>query len=118
MIDFENNQKLYYSIKEVASHFGVNESLLRFWEKEFDEINPKKTSGGIRQYTRKDIESIQLVYSFVKVKGMTIEGARQALKTEKDAEKRRIEVLNRLEAVRNDLEGLKKTFDNFDEYSL
>lgn len=112
MIDFQTSNKLYYSIKEVAAHFGVNESLLRFWEKEFDEINPRKTDGGVRQYTKKDIESVQLIYSLVKERGMTLEGARQTLKVKKDEEIRRIDLLNRLENIKKELETLQQSFDD------
>ena len=64
--------KLYYSISEVAEMFDVNESLLRFWEKEFPQIKPRKTSGGTRQYRKEDIETIKLIYHLVKEKGMTL----------------------------------------------
>lgn len=110
-IDLENVNRLYYSIKEVASHFDVNESLLRFWETEFDIINPKKTSGGIRQYSRQDIENISLVYHLVKEKGLTLEGARQVLKQNKDGESRKVEVLKRLEKIRKELKDLENEFD-------
>lgn len=111
-IDLENNKKLYYSIKEVAAHFGVNESLLRFWETEFKEIKPKKTSTGIRQYTREDIGSIALIYSLVREKGLTLEGARQTLRVKKDEEVRRLELRNRLEYIKKELTNLKDAFDN------
>ena len=64
--------KLYYSISEVARMFDVNESLLRYWEKEFPIISPKKAGGNIRQYRKEDIENIRLVYHLVKEKGMTL----------------------------------------------
>lgn len=111
MLDLENNKKLYYSIKELASHFGVNESLLRFWEKEFDEIHPRKTEGGARQYTRKDIETISVVYSLVKEKGLTLEGARQTLRIKKDEETRRIELIQKLENIKEELNSLRNSFD-------
>jgi Predicted transcriptional regulators len=112
MIDLENSKKLFYSIKEVATHFDVNESLLRFWESEFKEIKPKKTPGGVRQYTREDIEAIELVYSLVKEKGMTLEGARQTLKLKKDEETRRLDIIKRLENIKKELNQLKDGLDN------
>lgn len=112
MIDFDNNKKLYYSIKEVAAHFNVNESLLRFWETEFKEIKPRKTPGGVRQYTREDIEAISLIYALVKDKGMTLEGARQTLSVRKDEETRRLELLRRLEKIKNELNNLRGGLDN------
>lgn len=112
MIDLENSKKIYFSIKEVASHFGVNESLLRFWESEFKEIKPKKTPGGVRQYTRKDIEIIALVYSLVKEKGLTLEGARQTMRVSKDDEMRRLEVIGKLEKIKKELNELRMGLDN------
>jgi len=111
MIDFEKDNRLYYSIKEVAAHFGVNESLLRFWEKEFKEIKPRKTAGGARQYKKEDIETISLIYNLVKEKGLTLEGARQTLKTKKDGESQRMELIHRLENIKKELNELKKGFD-------
>jgi len=113
MSDLNNSNKLYYSIKEVAAHFRVNESLLRFWEKEFEEINPRKTEGGARQYTKKDIETITVVYSLVKEKGLTLEGARQTLRTKKDSETRRVELIQRLEGIKNELLDLKNSLEEF-----
>lgn len=111
-IDFENSKKLYYSIKEVASHFDVNESLLRFWESEFKEINPRKTDGGNRQYTKEDIEKVQLIYSLVKERGMTLEGARQVLATKKDEETRKLEVLKRLNELKKELIDMRNALDS------
>ena len=73
-------QRLYYSISEVAKMFDVNESTLRFWEKEFDIIQPRKTAKGTRFYRQEDIESVRLIYHLVKEKGLTLAGARQLLK--------------------------------------
>lgn len=111
-IDFENSNRLYYSIKEVAAHFDVRESLLRFWETEFSSINPRKTDGGVRQYTRKDIEDISLVYHLVKEKGMTLEGARQTLSHKKDEITRKLQVIEKLEGIKKELESLEKEFDS------
>ena len=69
-------QRLYYSISEVAKMFDVNESTLRFWEKEFDIIQPRKTAKGTRFYRQEDIESVRLIYHLVKEKGLTLAGAR------------------------------------------
>ena len=111
MIDFDKSNKLYFSIKEVAQHFNVNESLLRFWEEKFEEIKPRKTAGGTRQYTREDIKKIELVFSLVKGRGLTLEGAKQVLKTKKDEETRRIELISRLEKIKKELHQLMKGFE-------
>lgn len=114
-IDFKNNDRLYYSLKEVARHFNVNESLLRFWETEFTIINPRKTEGGARQYTKEDIENIAVVYHLVKEKGMTLEGARQTIKHKKDEETRKIQVIHKLEKIKKELMNLEQEFDNISE---
>jgi DNA-binding transcriptional MerR regulator len=111
-IDFENSNRLYYSIKEVAVHFDVSKALLRFWETEFDIINPRKTDGGTRQYTQEDIENIAVVYHLVKEKGLTLEGARQTLRQKRDEETRKMQVIHKLEHIKKELEDLEREFDN------
>ena len=75
-------EKLYYSIGEVSKALSVNTSLLRYWEKEFDILNPKKTVKGTRKYSSIDIKNLKLIYNLLKVRGFTIEGAKEKLKTE------------------------------------
>jgi DNA-binding transcriptional MerR regulator len=75
----QNFNKLYYSIGEVADMFGVNASLIRFWEKEFEVIKPKKNAKGNRKFTPKDIEVLKTIFDLVKVKGFTLEGAKKAM---------------------------------------
>lgn len=110
-----NGKRLFYSIQEVADHFAVNVSLLRFWEKEFDNITPKKTTGGTRQYTREDIQQVEVVFHLVKEKGMTLEGARQVLKTKKDDETKRVEAVARLTEIRKELLLLEEEFNQLHE---
>ncbi|MDH6309696.1 DNA-binding transcriptional MerR regulator [Dysgonomonas sp. PFB1-18] len=110
-IDLENSNRLYYSLKEVALHFEVNKSLLIFWETEFDIISPRKTDGGTRQYTKQDIENISVVYHLVKEKGMTLEGARQTLKQKKDETTRKVQVIQKLEQIKKELEDMEREFD-------
>jgi DNA-binding transcriptional MerR regulator len=78
--DKQSLTKLYYSIGEVADMFNVNTSLIRFWEKEFGIIQPKKNRKGNRLFTPKDIETFNKIYHLVKTEGYTIEGAKKALK--------------------------------------
>ena len=106
-----NDKRLFYTIQEVADHFAVNVSLLRFWEKEFENIRPKKTAGGTRQFTREDIQQVEVVYHLVKDKGMTLDGARQTLKTKKDDETKRVEALARLTEIKKELLLLEEQFD-------
>ena len=103
--------KMYYSISEVARMFDVNESLLRYWEKEFPIISPKKAGGNIRQYRKEDIENIRLVYHLVKEKGMTLQGAKQRLKVNKEKTAQTAEVVTRLKEIREELVKLRKSLD-------
>ncbi|MDD2246458.1 MAG: MerR family transcriptional regulator [Proteiniphilum sp.] len=110
-----DNKRLFYSIQEVADHFAVNVSLLRFWEKEFDSINPKKTAGGTRQYTKEDVKQVEIVYHLVKEKGLTLEGARQTLKSKKDDEAKRVEAVGKLMEIKKELQLLEEEFDQLHE---
>ena len=113
MLNTDKNLKLYYSISEVAAMFDVNESLLRFWEKEFPQLNPKKGGRGIRQYRKEDIETVKLIYHLVKERGMTLPGARQRMKDNKEATIRNFEIVDRLRAIREELVGMKLALDEF-----
>ncbi len=73
-------EKLYWSIGEVAEQLGVNTSLIRYWEKEFGSLKPKRTGKGDRLYTKKDIEQLQRIQHLVKEKGFTLQGAREQLR--------------------------------------
>ena len=99
--------KIYYSISELSQHFGVAQSLLRYWEKEFDKINPKRNKKGTRFYSKQDVEQIKLVYHLVKEQGHTLEGARQKLKRNKKKVEVRVEVKDRLEKIKADLIALR-----------
>src|SRR5574343_890766 len=76
----EETQKRYYSIGEVAKLFDVNPSLIRFWENEFDVLQPKKNRKGNRLFTNEDIENLKIIYHLVKEKGYTLSGAKEAMK--------------------------------------
>ena len=103
--------KMYYSISEVARMFDVNESLLRYWEKEFPIISPKKAGGNIRQYRKEDIENVRLVYHLVKEKGMTLQGAKMRLKQNKGKAVQTTEVVNRLKEIREELVRLRTSLE-------
>ena len=113
MQNTERDLKLYYSISEVAQMFDVNESLLRFWEKEFPQISPKKGSRGGRQYRKEDVETIRLIYHLVKERGMTLPGARQKLKDNREATIRNFEIIDRLKQIRQELIGMRDALDGF-----
>jgi DNA-binding transcriptional MerR regulator len=82
-------QKRYFSISEVAKMLDVKPSLLRFWEKEFKQIQPKTNARGKRSYKQEDIDIIRRIYELVKVQGLTLEGARKALTARKGGSKER-----------------------------
>ena len=101
--------KLYYSIKEVAAKFGVAESTLRYWEKEFPTLKPKTGSANnVRQYSEKDIETIGVIYNLVKVRGFKIAAARKYVNQNRGGAERSADVLQTLIAVREDLRELKR----------
>jgi len=107
-MDEETPDKLFYSITEVADLFKVNASLIRFWEKEFDFLKPRKTAKGNRTYTKKDIENIRLVYHLVKEKGFTLQGAKEKLKQKPAQEiNKNLEAIESLNKLKSFLVGLK-----------
>ncbi|MFH0758060.1 MAG: MerR family transcriptional regulator [Bacteroidota bacterium] len=93
-------EKLYYPIGEVASMFNVNTSLIRFWEKEFDIIKPKKNKKGNRLFTQKDIDNFHIIYHLVKERGMTLRGAKAKLKENKEDVEHNFEIIKSLENIR------------------
>ena len=103
----EESLKLYYSIGEVAEMFGVNTSLIRFWEKEFDIIKPHKNKKGNRQFTQTDVDNFHLIYHLVKEKGMTLKGAQQQLKNKKEETVSRFEIIKRLKKIKEELLSIK-----------
>lgn len=104
----ENTKKLFYKIGEVALMFGVNVSLIRFWEKEFDILKPKKNKKGNRLFTKKDVANITIIYHLVKERGYTLEGAKQKLKENKSDTINNIEIVKRLKNIRSFLVKLKE----------
>ena len=111
-LNLNKNLKLYYSIKEVAEMFGLNESTLRYWESEFPYLKPKTAGPNkVRQYTEKDIEQIRLIHNLVKVRGFKIASAKKMINANRDGADRRADVLSRLIAVRDDLQALKHQLD-------
>ena len=100
----DDSRKLFYSIGEVADIFHVNESTLRFWEKEFPTvIKPKKNAKGTRNYTKDDIESVRLIHFLLKEKGMTLAGARKKLREEKKGMTAQHELTDRLKKIKSEL---------------
>ncbi len=100
-------EKRYYGIGEVAKAFKVNTSLIRFWEKEFDVIKPKKNAKGDRKFTPEDIRNLELIYHLVKERGFTLEGAKTHLKEEKQKILSNFEIIRKLESIKAELVNLK-----------
>ncbi|RLD61135.1 MAG: MerR family transcriptional regulator [Bacteroidetes bacterium] len=102
-------EKLYYPIGEVARMFGVNTSLIRYWDKEFDIIKPKKNKKGNRLFTKKDIENFYLIYYLVKERGMTLKGAKKKLKENKEDTINNFEVISSLQKIKKMLLDIKES---------
>ena len=100
-------EKRYYKIGEVAQAFQVNTSLIRFWEKEFDVLKPKKNAKGNRLFTQEDLKNIKIIYNLVKENGFTLEGAKQKLKKNPAGTFNSHEIISRLEAVKEELIKIK-----------
>lgn len=100
-------EKRYYGIGEVAKAFNVNTSLIRFWEKEFDVLKPKKNAKGNRKFTPQDIKNLQLIYHLVKERGFTLDGAKTHLKEEKKKTLSNFDIITKLENVKSELLKIK-----------
>ena len=109
-------EKILYSIQEVAEMFNIKPSALRYWEKEFDSIQPYKSEKGTRQYREEDVEAIRLIYHLVKEKGLTLSGAKQKLKTNKGAEVKTEDIIHRLKFVSSELRALKEEIEEVEKY--
>jgi DNA-binding transcriptional MerR regulator len=108
--------KLYYTIGEVAEMFDVNPSLVRFWEKEFDVLKPKKNKKGNRLFTPEDIDNFKVIYNLVKQQGLTLEGAKKYLKDNRKSVKHELrteksqfsEIEGKLKTIKDKLIRLKE----------
>ena len=109
-------KKVNFSIREVADMFHVNATLLRYWEKEFDSIRPSKSEKGTRQYSEEDIEAIRLVYRLVKEQGLTIAGAKQKLKNNKEPAIKNEEIVHRLKFIRSELLTFKEEIEEVEKH--
>lgn len=101
-------EKLYHSIGDVAKMLGVNASLIRFWEKEFDIIRPKKNKKGDRVFTNEDVDNLRIIYHLVKERGYTLQGAKEKLKNNKQETFDSVEMVKSLEKVKAFLLEMKK----------
>jgi len=103
-------EKLYYSISEVAEMFNVNQSNLRFWEKEFPQLKPKRNAKATRFYTKDDIQVIKKIIFLVEDQKLTLEGAKRKMNEKKDLVAKQQELVERLKHIRSELKGIADTF--------
>ena len=99
-------KKQYYSIGEVAGMFGLNASLIRFWENEFDILEPRKNRKGDRLFKPSDIKNLQLIHDLLRRRKFTMEGAKEYLKKNKQADER-FQMIQSLQRMRFFLLELK-----------
>jgi len=104
----DNVEKLYYTISEVAEMFNVNASLIRYWEKEFPIIKPKKNKKGNRLFTKGDIDNFHIIFHLVKERGMTLTGAKKKLKENKDDTQNNFDVVKSLKDIKEMLLEIKE----------
>jgi DNA-binding transcriptional MerR regulator len=100
-------EKRYYSIGELAKAFDVNASLIRFWDKEFDILKPKKNAKGNRMFTPEDVKNLQLIFHLVKERGFTLDGAKIHLKENSKKSLNKLEIITKLEGIKTQLTQLK-----------
>jgi DNA-binding transcriptional MerR regulator len=105
-------EKLFYTIGEVAGMFDVNTSLIRFWEKEFDIIKPKRNKKGNRLFTKQDVENFYIIFHLVKERGMTLDGARKKMKENREDTINNFEVIKSLENIKSILLEVKESLEN------
>ena len=107
-------EKMFYSITEVAQYYNVNESTLRFWEKEFDLIAPKRSDNKrkIRSYTAQDVQNIGLIYHLLKEQGLTLSGAKEKLKKKPGKTETNYELLSRLRSIRSEIVSICRELDS------
>ncbi|MHB9056011.1 MAG: MerR family transcriptional regulator [Paludibacteraceae bacterium] len=107
-------EKLYYSISEVAEMFGINQSNLRFWEKEFKQLKPRRNDKGTRFYTKDDLRVIKQIIFLINDQKLTLEGVRRKLSEKKDVVVKQQELAERLKNIRNELKRLIAQIGNSD----
>ena len=100
-------EKRYYRIGEIAKAFDVNASLIRFWDKEFEALKPKKNAKGNRRFTPEDVQNLKLIYNLVKERGYILEGAKTYLKEQNQKSLNDFDIITKLERVKNELIKIK-----------
>lgn len=106
--ELQKGTKLYYSIGEVSRMFNVNTSLIRFWEKEFDIIKPKKNKKGNRLFTQVDVDNFHVIYHLAKERGYTLDGIKRKLKTNKEETMDQAEIVRSMNKIKGFLKEIRK----------
>ncbi len=104
-------KKKYYRLGDVAEILGLPQSTIRFWEREFTELRPKRNAGGTRMYTPSDIEQLRIIRFLIKDKGLTLDGAREHLRRNRRDLDRKHEVVRRLKDIRRRLTDMLDALD-------
>lgn len=99
---------MYYTMGEVSAMFDVNQSLLRYYEKEFDILQPKKNKKGNRYFTPDDVENLKIIFHLIRDKGYTLAGAKEHLKNNMAGTKDNQSVINALENLKRFLLEVKE----------
>ena len=100
-------EKVIFTIGEVAEMIGENTSLIRYWEKEFDALKPQKNKKGNRLFTKDDIETVKLIHHLVKERGLTLKGAKQKLKENREETIQNYEIVKRLQKIKKQLVNMR-----------
>lgn len=105
-------EKIFYSIGEVADIIGENQSLIRYWENQFDSLKPQKNKRGTRLFKKDDIEMVKLIHHLVKERGLTLKGAQQKLKDNKEETTNNFEIVQRLQNIRQQLVEIRNELED------
>ena len=105
-------EKVIFTIGEVAEMIGENTSLIRYWENNFDILKPQKNKKGNRLFTKDDVETVKLIHHLVKERGLTLKGAQQKLKDNRDETINNFEIVKRLQTIKKELMGIRDGMDD------
>jgi len=105
-------EKVIFTIGEVAEMIGENTSLIRYWENNFDILKPQKNKKGNRLFTKDDVETVKLIHHLVKERGLTLKGAQQKLKDNREETINNFEIVKRLQTIKKELMGIRDGMDD------
>ncbi len=108
-------EKVVFTIGEVADLMGTSTSTIRYWENQFDELKPQKNKKGNRLFTKEDLELVRFIHHLVKERGLTIKGAKQKLKDNRDETVHNYEIVKRLQAIKQQLLDIKKQLEEIND---